>query len=309
VTSLLLIGTGNMGIEYARILTHLDIPFKAVGRSRKKVEEFENKTKKTALSGGIENNRDLLKENIEHCIVAVSGNELGRVTELLVKNNVEKILVEKPGGSSYEEIIRINQISKKYKSKVYIGYNRRFYNSVIKAKQLIQKDNNVKSFHFDFTEWSHKIIKIPKPEIIKSNWLLHNSTHVIDLAFYLGGEPIKFNSFSAGKLPWHEKSIYTGAGITDKNALFSYHANWEAPGRWGLEIMTEKHKIKLQPLEKIFVKQLNDLEYKEITITNKDDYKFKPGMLKQVYAFRNDEFNSFITLEKQANRIKIYKNM
>lgn len=47
-----------------------------------------------------------------------------------------------------------------------------------------------------------------------------------------------------GQLTWHKDGcIYTGAGIATSGALFSYQANWAAPGRWSVEIITDKHII------------------------------------------------------------------
>ena len=38
-------------------------------------------------------------------------------------------------------------------------------------------------------------------------------------------------------------ALVAGAGVTENGALFSYHANWEAPGRWSVEIMTKKRRL------------------------------------------------------------------
>ena len=74
---------------------------------------------------------------------------------------------------------------------------------------------------------------------IKKAWFLQNSTHVIDLAFLWPAGP-KIYALKAGKLKWHPSgAIYAGAGITDKRALFSYHANWNSAGRWSVEVMTK----------------------------------------------------------------------
>ena len=65
--------------------------------------------------------------------------------------------------------------------------------------------------------------------------------HVVDLAFYLCGKPDEISCYTTGGLNWHSAaSVFAGAGITKKNVLFSYNANWGAPGRWGVEIMTKK---------------------------------------------------------------------
>ena len=45
-----------------------------------------------------------------------------------------------------------------------VGFNRRFYSSVLKAKDIIHEDGGVKSFFFEFTEWSHVIAGLKNPD-------------------------------------------------------------------------------------------------------------------------------------------------
>ena len=42
---------------------------------------------------------------------------------------------------------------------------------------------------------------------------------------------------------------FSGSGITSKGIMFSYLSDWQAPGRWGLEFNTKKHKFILRPIE------------------------------------------------------------
>ena len=67
---------------------------------------------------------------------------------------------------------------------MYIGYNRRFYASTQKALEIIALDKGVKSFSFDFTEWSHEIESLKKDIAVKNSWFLCNSTHLLDLSFF-----------------------------------------------------------------------------------------------------------------------------
>ena len=41
-----------------------------------------------------------------------------------------------------------------------MAYNRRFYASTMKAREIIQSEGGVRNFHFEMTEWAHVIGKI-----------------------------------------------------------------------------------------------------------------------------------------------------
>ena len=88
----------------------------------------------------------------------------------------------------------------------------RIFASVLKAQEIIAEDGGVKSFNFEFTEWGHVIEKMDKPKGDLENWMYANSSHVIDLAFYLGGNPVQINCFTSGELSWHKPAAFAGAG-------------------------------------------------------------------------------------------------
>ena len=119
----------------------------------------------------------------------------------------------------------------------------------LSPQDIIKLDAGVTSFNFEFTEWANTIEPLVKAEGIKEKWFLGNSTHVVDLAFYLGGKPKKISTFTSGSLVWHpSSSVFAGAGITDKDILFSYSANWESAGRWTVEVLTKDNKLIFEPM-------------------------------------------------------------
>ena len=77
-----------------------------------------------------------------------------------------------------------NKIAIDFDAKVLIAYNRRFYSSVEKAREIITEDGGIQSCIFEFTEWAHKIIALSKANGVKEHWFLGNSSHVIDLVFH-----------------------------------------------------------------------------------------------------------------------------
>lgn len=309
----LLAGCGYMGREYAKVLKGLDIIPVVIGRSAAGVNQFKEITGLKALVGGLENTLTELTKIPEYAIIATPIAELVPNTIGLIKKGVKKILVEKPAGICVEDIRKILKYATEYNAKVYVAYNRRFYASTDKAREIILEDGGVTSFYFEFTEWAEKIENINNPQIEKENWLLANSSHVIDLAFFLGGNPVEMVSYVAGKLSWHQNgAIYAGAGKTDKGALFSYHANWDAPGRWAVELMTQKHRLYFKPIEKLGIQEKNSIVINEVKIDDSLDVKYKPGLYNQVREFLspNDrEDQRLLPIDEHLKNMEIYTDI
>ena len=283
---ILLVGAGQMAIDYYHVLNNIECDIVVVGRGENSAENFYEKTGDKPFIGGLtkyfsENSNDFSK-----AIIAVGMEGLKNTTVELIDKNFNSILVEKPAGLNFEEIKGLANYIKKNNAKVFVAYNRRFYASVQKAKEIIEEDGGVSSFNFEFTEWSHVIEKLEKAHGVKENWFLGNSTHVVDLAFYLGGRPKQISCYTAGGLVWHSKaSVFAGAGVSENGALFNYQANWEAPGRWSVEVLTKKHRLILNPLEKLQIQNIGSINKEFLELKDEIDKKYKPGLHKQVAEF------------------------
>jgi predicted dehydrogenase len=309
---ILLVGTGNMGYEYAKVLLALDVEFIAVGRSQQSAEEFHSKTGVIAVQGGLGTYLDSQDEVPLRAIVTVNVEQLGPVMMALLNKGIKRILVEKPAGLNAAEIKEIAHLAKETQAEVFVAYNRRFYTSVIKAQELIEQDGGVTSFNFEFTEWSHVLSKLNKPIEVMNQMFLANSTHVVDMAFYLGGVPDRISCYTTGELDWHPKaSVFAGAGITDQGALFSYQANWESPGRWGLEVLTKHHRLIFRPLEKLMIQKIGQLDMLPVELDDELDHIYKPGLYRQVEAFIfNKGSKNLLSIEQQSNMVdKVYEQM
>lgn len=305
---LLLIGAGPMAVEYAKVLKELKTNFLVIGRGEENIKRFTNLSGLPAIGGGVEK---FLKSDSfipTKAIVAVSEENLGKVAMILLNHGVNSILVEKPAGLDFDEIKKVRNLALSKKANLFVAYNRRFYGSVKKALEIIKKDRGVLSIFFDFTEPDFKIAPLVKGPGVKENWFLQNSTHVIDLAFFLAGsKPNKFYSLTSGSLPWHPKgAIFSGAGITTTGTLFSYHANWKGPGRWGIELVTAKHKLVFRPLEKLQIQNLGSFEIKDVSIDDNLDIKFKPGLFREVQSFLDDK-QDLCAIEEQVENLKFYQ--
>jgi predicted dehydrogenase len=304
-----LIGAGQMSIDYAHVLEALKCMYRVIGRGEQSALSFKAASGKNVQTGGL---AFALSNSSapETAIVAVGVEQLAKTATLLINAGTKYILLEKPGGLSSGEIRRLRYHAEKYGAIIMLAYNRRFYSSTQKALQLIKSDGGATSCNFEFTEWSHLIRKLPKDTNVKKSWFLGNSSHITDLAFFICGKPLDWQGWYDGKLDWHPSSSrFCGAGKTDKGILFSYHADWEAPGRWSIEVSTLKRKLIFRPIEELKETIIGSLEIKSIKIDDSLDKEFKPGLFRQTKAFLKKEYSSFCNISEQADISKIYAKM
>lgn len=286
VKSVLIVGTSDIAAEYCKILLCMGITPDVVGRNEEKAAIFGGKNGVKAYGGGIEAYMASTETKYDYAIVATDIMSLSKNTCTLIHNGIKQIFTEKPAGMNKSEIENICRLSDEYNASVYVAYNRRFFSSTDKAIEIIKEDGGVKSFNFEFTEWTHIIEPLPTPAPIKEAWFLANSTHVVDLAFFLGGEPKDMHSFVSGNLTWHKDGcVYAGAGVSENNALFSYQANWAAPGRWAVEVLTSKHRLYFKPMEKLAIQNIGSVAVNQVEIDDKLDQDYKPGFYKEVESF------------------------
>ncbi len=287
MNKIILVGTGPMAEAYIDVLKAFPVQVEVVGRGELSAKKFFESKRIKPFVGGLEFYLKSTPISINSFAIVATGTEnLLSAIKMLVQAGVSRILVEKPAAISIEELLENENFLRNSQSNIFVAYNRRFYSSVLETRRLIQEDGGLKSMHFEFTEWAHVIEDIKKAEGVKENWFFANSTHVIDLAFFLAGNPAQFSSFSSeGKISWHKKTNYVGAGITNKGVLFSYISNWESAGRWAIELFTEKRRIYLKPIEDIQIQLKGSVQLNKHEFDNTLDQEYKPGLYLQIKNF------------------------
>lgn len=301
-----IIGSGEMALEYAKVLKDLNETFIVIGRSINNCNKIQDKFGIECIAGGLTLFLASNPELPNKVINTVGIEALSETTIELINYGVKNILLEKPGVAYPQEIYKLAQIASNQQATVLLAYNRRFYASVLAVEVMIKEDGGVSSFNFEFTEWSHIIGKLKKTKEEWHNWFLGNSTHIIDTAFYLCGSPSEISCYHLGKdnLHWHPAAAnFAGAGVTTQGALFSYHANWEAPGRWVIEILTKKRRFIFKPIERLQVQQLGSVAVEFVDIDDKLDKAYKPGLFLQTKAFISGDYTRFADVQEQKRMI------
>ena len=298
-----------MAQDYCKVLQGLRQNFEVIGRSSDSARKFESATGCAVRQGGLR--AALAGSAATHqAIVAVGVEHLAGVTAELIEAGTRRILVEKPAGLNTKEIRALWEMAASHKVDVLIAYNRRFYAATALARKLIAEDGGATSCTFEFTERAHVIAPLTKGPGVKEAWFLANSTHVVDLAFHLCGQPKDWHAWHGGSLDWHPASArFCGAGITDRGVFFSYHADWEAPGRWGLEVLTRKRRFIFRPMEQLQVTRTGSNDVESVTLDDQLDKAFKPGLFAQAKAFLDGDDRLFCTIDEQLRHCAAYDHI
>lgn len=299
-----LVGCGKMAIEYFKVLSHFGVNFLVIGRGKNSASEFEKKTGCPVWIGGIEKAVGELSLP-DAAIVCVNVVSLVDVTVALASVGVKRILVEKPLFLSKRDAPSLVNLRNEKSSEIYIAYNRRFYKTVKKLKDCLDEDGGATSLHFEFTERSHLINSLNVDDIVKQRWVLSNSSHVIDLAFYLVGQASEISVFRSNSLDWHASAAqFAGAGITQKGIIFSYHANWGCAGNWSIDVRSDRRRFLLKPLEVLSCEYVgsSDMEI----ICKETEPEFKPGLKEMLSCFLDGNVDALCSLDEQVGAIDRY---
>jgi predicted dehydrogenase len=274
-----------MAVAHAQVMKHLGLPVTAIGRGEASAESFRATTGLDVVTGGLDHALEALPLPASGAVIATPVDVLAANCLALIRAGVRRILVEKPAGLDPEQARELAQAAASAGAEVFVAYNRRFYASVRKAAELIAADGGALSLRLEFSEFSHRISALPSSAAVKQAWLYANSTHVLDLGFFLAGFPQAMSGDVAGHLDWHPAGArFVGHGRTVSGALFSWHADWDGAPRWMVEIATARRTLMFQPLEKLRYRDKTGFAETAVDLDTADT-DFKPGLLRQMEAF------------------------
>lgn len=306
----LLVGAGPMAVDYARVLTALGVRPVVMGRGAASAAAFQDKTGIIAGTGPLDGQVRALGADLpKTAIVAVNAHQLAEVSAHLMQAGVARLLVEKPAALDLDEVRAVQTAAAQAGAEVYVAYNRRFLASVMAGDAIIARDGGPLSVRFDFSEPARRIATLNKPQRELTTWFYGNSTHVLDLAFHFAGRPVRLQgAVAGGSVIDPLTGIFSGSGLMAGGCHLSWHANWVAPGRWGLEVLTREHRLIYQPLEKLRVQTQASFAETPVEIDDADDLAFKPGLLRQTRAFlTGDGAERLLSLTEHAGNMQAYE--
>ena len=304
--SVLIVGGGWMAYQYALALSRMNIKdVTIISKTKDNVKKISNEFGFRSLYGGYEKNLPLMKK-MDLVIIATPVHLLLPIIELALRCGQANILVEKPASLYSEDLLVAAEKIKN--QRVRVAYNRLLYANFFLLKYLTEEEGGISSCHFTFTEWLHTInFKNTLPDAYR-RFGISNSLHVISMAAELIGFPKEISAYQSGKLDWHPSgSIFVGSGITEKGISFSYHADWESSGRWGIEVMTKENAYRLIPLEDLYVCKKNTTDWQKISFKTAFP-DVKQGIAEEIALMLDKNMEqqiSLVSLEKAAEFNKL----
>lgn len=248
----LLIGAGAIATDYAATLKQLETcRFDVLSRREESALLFAKAHgAERAHWGGLDALPRLI-DGYDAFIVACPIEYLMPYALALASAGKSRVLLEKPLALRSSDVASLAARFQNFKP--WVALNRLFFPSVLELKRRLREQRAVAA-RFSFTEWVHRIDADKYHPDVLARWGASNCIHVIATCFDLIGNPITLSSYSAGHsaLSWHPAgTIFTGAGMTDRNVPFVYHADWVSAGRWSIAIDTPEGRYDLEPMESL----------------------------------------------------------
>ena len=312
-----IIGTGRMALEHFKVLNYLNKEVIFFGRTGESSTNISKITSKPVITNNYLDSTEL--KRLDQVIVATPIETLLPITLELAKLNIEAILVEKPLVTKVTDFDLLRDLPNR--KNIYVGFNRRFYQSVKDSIRICNDDGGVRSCTFSFDEnirnWAHPYNSLKTIE--GRNPIISQSSHLIDLVFYLIGLP-RFIEFKSSK-PTNvtNDQIMYGFGESVRNIPFVFMSDWSAPGNWKIELNTLNYKLVLSPLERLnitkFVNSKSEynqnqwIKTNENYVTDELEINFKPGIFQQNFAFIKREYGNLLCLDEYEKEFFFMEKM
>jgi len=302
-----LVGAGYMASEYAKCLM-ADSRFKISGilsRNYERAFDFATSYNIPIIAKSMEE----LYEKSHSDILIITTPEMATLNVSLSAFSFPWILlIEKPVGIDLDQSSIILDAYLKSNAQGYVALNRRFYDSTSKALHLFDEDNGNRIIQICDQQDLIAARLSGQPEKVLENWMYANSIHLIDyINLFARGEVLEINT----RTEEFQDTLFVNSNITFSSRDFvSYFCIWNGPGGWSVNIRDKSIEVRLEPLEKIWIRRFpsRTLELE----SDLSDSRFKPGlqnMLDQLFNLVTTGNSELPNLKASHDLMKLVKEI
>ncbi len=283
---ILIVGSGNQAENYLKVFSKHKIKIHTIcvtKRSKKKAIKLQKKYKIKNVGHDI--NKIIKEEKFNFIFLLITWDKIQNYILKIIRNVDCPVFVEKPIALSYKKLNKINKISNILNKKIYVLYNRRFFETV---NILRKKVKSLKQYKFSVSipEQNQRIInKYGKNIQKKIKYFI--SSHWLDLIFYICGNMKILKIFV-------NQSI-TSIVLKNKKCIGTVNFYFNAMDNIKYNFFTSKLNLELNPLEKLYItsnirKDKNNYILNKKLIKDISSQHLKPGienMIKSIFFKKN----------------------
>jgi len=281
VKRLVLVGYGRIAPKHLEVFRHLGCEIVA---SCNRSEEGRQKAK---TEGGISRTYSEIGQMIERekpdgVLCCTTFDQIYNAACTILPFGIPTLL-EKPPGTSVDELKSLMALALEGEAPVMVGLNRKHYSILHKA---IEDSGGLEAVTEVSVEWSEDPQHFARrgfgPRQI-ANMIFGNSLHGLDLLTYIAG-PISQPHVLARDLGYPFRWQMLLEGISLRGVLAVFYSTWDSPGRWKLTFCVSNRRYTFAPLEACVVNEKGNHDDRIIE-PDSHDRLFKPGFYKQAEAF------------------------
>ncbi|CAH1192853.1 Inositol 2-dehydrogenase/D-chiro-inositol 3-dehydrogenase [Paenibacillus plantiphilus] len=238
------------------------------------------------------------QETVDGVLLLVPPHHICELSLSLLHYRVP-LLIEKPPGICSDEARLIARYSEQFNTPVMVGFNRRFYSIVKKAKSIIDQMGGLLGMRMDAFE-RYRIYRENNMDASKLESLFSTNTiHCIDLIRFYTGDIAHINSFNNNLMAEPSNHRYASLIVSKSNIPVTFQAYWHAMGNWNYELYIPDGKIHFTNLEQAYFHS-RGAEPVEI-LPDRCDLEAKAGFASQL-----EYFIAVIRQEKSVDKMSIH---
>lgn len=270
-----LVGAGYMGSEYVKLLS---------GRRDFQVTGIVSRTELSARNLARDLDGVMIYKTIgEMYSEAQPDVVIVAVPELETPNVLRQVwrhpwtcIVEKPAGHNMREAEKITQGSCQAEGETFLALNRRYYESVTRARIILAEHSGPRYLHLVDQHDTETAKASGKPTPILNNWHFANAIHTVDLARFIARGEIE-NVQSSVWQPSKKSFVLDSEIEFSSGDRLKYTSYWNIPQKWSLSVSTPLIRVLLSPLEELSTQQISKGDVAPSQLEGRD-LAVKPGL-------------------------------
>lgn len=269
-----------MGRAHRSVFEHLGC---RVVASCNRSEDGRNRAKQDGITRTYASIPELLEQEALDAVICSTSIFNNYAAALDTIPHGVPVLLEKPPGTSSEELQTLAELSQANDTLVMLATNRIWY-SVL--RNAVEELGGLEAIEIVDVQWSESPQHLrnrgfSEDQIASRNFT--NSIHGLSLLQYLCGSINDFDvqkTQGANKFDWRMSL----QGNSTRNVMGRFLSSWSSPLPWRLAIVSRRYQCVFEPLEECTCRDLSDRTCRVIE-PNHYDRQFKPGLYLQAQAF------------------------